>query len=442
MSRIRAILADGTARTFNRIVLEATDGRFTADIAAGKAPEEATWALLQAGQLEWANDPAGHILWRSASAPTSQIASHPTALTQPPAHTLDDNPEPIQESLTTVRCVFASGMSRPVDMAGAIRAGQPFGVDVGLLSAQGRAGVVRAVRSGVGVFIDSGAFRIFKSNLDLTRQQAAQLALMDGGGKGLDDDEVMKRYAGLVTVLGRIPSADLDKLYLVAPDVVGNAAETLRLVAKHRALLADMLNVGVNIIVPLQQDRRRGFVAMARAVLRSLAASNVGPILGIPTHECAIRARDLQDLLAQLRPARVHLLGAGASQSARQHLDTLRRQNEEIDVTMDANLLRSRLSELEGSAGEARSHKIAALLQLATAGKQEVSAQEFMADRPDAPGARSVGGGTRDSAEAARRVPQSAPSTSAAADEPPDPGPRARGATNRVRPRNLPRARR
>jgi hypothetical protein len=50
--RIQLVLADGVPRSFNRLVLEASQGKFTGDIAAGKAPETALWILLPKGELE------------------------------------------------------------------------------------------------------------------------------------------------------------------------------------------------------------------------------------------------------------------------------------------------------------------------------------------------------------------------------------------------------
>lgn len=381
LERMRRVLADGVARTFNRIILEASEGKFTADIAAGKAPESVLWEMLHRGELEWANHPGGYVIWRTravaaASAGQTMVA-HAVCLPSPALPAAAPQ-EAVQESLTTVRHVFASGMTRPVDMAGAIEAAHPFGVDVGLLSARGRAGVTRAVTADVPVFVDSGAFRLFRENLGLTAAQKGQLAFIAGCGKGLNDDEVIKRYVGLVSDLGKNPSVDLEHLYLVAPDVVGNATDTLRLLRKHQLVLSGFLDVGVSLIVPVQRDPEYGFVEMAMSAVQILARANVSPILGIPTHECAMQEADLEGSLARLRPARIHLLGSAAAQTAGRRLQTIRQHNDETVVTMDGNLLRSRLDEIAGLSGEARSNAIARMLVEATAGKQEVTAQAFV----------------------------------------------------------------
>jgi hypothetical protein len=378
--RIRQVLTDGVARSFNRIVLEASEGKFTADIAAGKAPETALWLLLPQGEVQWANHPGGYVVWRTtrvAAGNETQTALSDDTLPAPQLVRVALQ-EPVQEVLTTVRHVFASGMTRPVDMAGAIEAAHPFGVDVGLLSTRARKGVIRAVTAGVPVFADSGAFRLFKANLGLTPAQIGQLAFIEGCGKGLDDQEVMKRYAGLVSELGKDPAVNLEHLYLVAPDVVGSATETLRLLRKHKSLLAEFLDVGANVIVPLQRDLQLSFVEMAKSAVQILAKANVSPILGVPTQESVMQEADLRDLLRQLRPPRIHLLGSAAAQTAGRRLEIVRQHNDETEVTMDGNLLRSRLDEIAGLAGEARSRKIAGLLVQATAGKQQVTAQAFM----------------------------------------------------------------
>lgn len=380
LEKIREVLTDGTPRTFNRIILEASGGRFTADIAAGKAPEQALWELHEQGHLEWANHPGGYVIWRigqiAASSESQTAAAH--SVSASPGLAVPEGQPAVQESLTTVRHVFASGMTRPVDMAGAIEAAHPFGVDVGTLSPTGRAGVIRAVRANVPVFVDSGAFRLFRENLGLTAAQTGQLAFLSGCGRGLNDDQVMKRYAGLVIELGRSSSVELGHLYLVAPDVVGNATETVRLLRKHRSLLTEFLDVGVNVIVPVQRDQQYSFIEMAESAGQILACANASHILGIPTHECAMQEEDLQVLLSRLRPPRIHLLGSAVAQTAGHRLWTVRQHNDETEVTMDGNLLRSRLDEIASLAGEARSSAIASLLVRATAGKQDVTAQAFM----------------------------------------------------------------
>lgn len=51
-ARILEVLADGVPRTFNAIVLEATGGTHTADVASDKDPDKALWSLVESGRVE------------------------------------------------------------------------------------------------------------------------------------------------------------------------------------------------------------------------------------------------------------------------------------------------------------------------------------------------------------------------------------------------------
>jgi len=52
-SNILELLADRRPRTFNRIVLELTGGRYTADVAFEGSPDAALWLLVDQGRLEY-----------------------------------------------------------------------------------------------------------------------------------------------------------------------------------------------------------------------------------------------------------------------------------------------------------------------------------------------------------------------------------------------------
>lgn len=49
---ISRILADGEPRTFNAIMLEASEGTHTADVAHAKDPDKALWSLVEEGAVE------------------------------------------------------------------------------------------------------------------------------------------------------------------------------------------------------------------------------------------------------------------------------------------------------------------------------------------------------------------------------------------------------
>jgi len=53
------LLRDGQSRTFNRLVLDLTGRLYTADVAAGKAPEQGLWLAVERGLVLWANQEDG-----------------------------------------------------------------------------------------------------------------------------------------------------------------------------------------------------------------------------------------------------------------------------------------------------------------------------------------------------------------------------------------------
>lgn len=63
---IAELLGDGRPRTFNRIVLELTGLQYTADVAAGKAPDLGLWAAVADGRLEHTID--APVLFRKRAA--------------------------------------------------------------------------------------------------------------------------------------------------------------------------------------------------------------------------------------------------------------------------------------------------------------------------------------------------------------------------------------
>lgn len=63
---ILRLLGDREPRTFNRIVLELTDGQHTADIARGNDPDAALWSLVEAKNVEHTDE--SPVLFRKRSA--------------------------------------------------------------------------------------------------------------------------------------------------------------------------------------------------------------------------------------------------------------------------------------------------------------------------------------------------------------------------------------
>src|SRR5690606_11329784 len=93
-------------------------------------------------------------------------ARHQTDLVDQARQLPQREPEPDDDRNleVTISASFASGLNRSADLKGAIDAGVPFGVDVGLIAPQQIDEIAEALANGVKVFVDSGAFRLFRES--------------------------------------------------------------------------------------------------------------------------------------------------------------------------------------------------------------------------------------------------------------------------------------
>jgi hypothetical protein len=136
------------------------------------------------------------------------------------------------------------------------------------------------------IFVDSGAFTAFTKDQEM------------------DWSKVLTGYMELVG-----EAANPSNLFLVAPDVIGNAAATMDLQTTYLDKLVFLARKGANLIVPIQkgghlEDARRHF-----EMLYSFLGSKL--IVGIPSNKMAWTAQDARDIVSMLKPSRVHLLGIG-----------------------------------------------------------------------------------------------------------------------------------
>lgn len=283
------------------------------------------------------------------------------------------------DNLVIVRHTFASGLNRAVDMKGAIDKGLPFGVDVGLLSSENLARVAVAAADGVDVFVDSGAFRIYRENLKRGNKQLAIEAFGEGG-KALPVKDVIQSYVKLMQQAeaeGGIEA--LRRLHLVMPDVVGNADATMKLIEEWRDSIIDFMDSGIDVIIPIQSG-------MDMAALRELfQAANTGFRVGIPSNAAALSIEEFRSIV-EGGATGIHFLGAASEAKAREKLDAIREiaaaTGFEYNITMDANVVRSRLDGLAGLSGDARSEEIGNILLDLAAGTQQIPARDFGENDP------------------------------------------------------------
>lgn len=146
------------------------------------------------------------------------------------------------------------------------------------------------------VFVDSGAF-------GEVRWDDATKRLVDH--RPITHADWLERLAAY----DRIAAALGGRAYLVAPDKVGDQAETLARLERYRDRLLALRAAGAQIIVPLQRGELSA-AAFDAACIAILGFDDY--IRGIPSKKAAASIEEIAALSAALpERARVHLLGLG-----------------------------------------------------------------------------------------------------------------------------------
>jgi hypothetical protein len=188
--------------------------------------------------------------------------------------------------------IFRSGANAPADFRGYVEAGVPVGVSLAKMSPNSATNqlLLDYARKGGQVFVDSGAFTAF------TR------------GTPVDFAQVLERQLDLAK------AADGARLHFVMPDVIGDQAESLRLITAHADSIKELIRLGQDVMVPLQKGEMapRDLFAAVRDVLGTSDFTAAIPFNKVPfSHD------DLRDLFAGGDgPQRVHLLGIAGRQNA------------------------------------------------------------------------------------------------------------------------------
>jgi hypothetical protein len=248
---------------------------------------------------------------------------------------------------------YASGMSGLRDLRAALGSAIAVGVEIGKLSGNGMLAIAAALASPDPkmVFVDSGAFNAFRR---ARRKGDMRLAR-------LDFDRILGRYEDLsLRVLAA--AGDPQFVAFVAPDIVGDQAGTLALLELHAARILDLTDRGHELIVPFQ----RGPLPVWDVYLRVREILEEQPFtVGIPSAVEALGNDELRRFLTRpYRPDRLHILGAISSRRAEERLTVIREcyVGDVPGVTADAMVMRARLHELRGLAGEEKVQAIQRIL--------------------------------------------------------------------------------
>ncbi len=260
---------------------------------------------------------------------------------------------------------FASGMTRPRDMRVGFETDAAIGIEVGELSnkqvenlGQIFAEAKNDKNPNLRLFIDSGAFGLFRASLRKGKEAT------------MNWKEVFRRYNQIIDDAESTlaDKGDVHDITLVMPDVVGDQAETLRLIQQHAGQIVELMQKGADIIIPFQSgpmDPAKLYATINDA-LRAEGSGNQTFGIGIPTNEVAMSDEQLGGFLKTVQPSRIHLLGAVRGPRFEARMKVLRNTLEaggEYDITADAVVLRARLQDLRGLKGKEKEDKIAEILR-------------------------------------------------------------------------------
>ncbi|MBX8557002.1 hypothetical protein K5D56_25455 [Pseudomonas cichorii] len=205
-------------------------------------------------------------------------------------------------------------MSASSDLRAAVDAGVPIGVVAPLLSLSKLfLALPRHLDAGGRVFIDSGAFAAFQK------------------GEHVIWERVFQKYESVILM-----TAKPQGLSIVAPDVIGDQVETLKLWTEHAGRVRRWIGQGVRVIVPLQRGD------LSAAEMLALAKQTFGTdrfCAGIPSNLEAMSAEDCSTLFH----SDFHILGRVIlTEELERKIVALKTNNPEATYTADANWLRAR----------------------------------------------------------------------------------------------------
>lgn len=239
---------------------------------------------------------------------------------------------------------FVSGASAPADIWGLAGWSVPLGVSLSALSTTGLALLCKYWKMPLlRVFADNGAF----SEVD---SEANVVAAIDDAAWV----ERMRTMHLLAATFG--PPAPLGdhgpRIWVVAPDRVGDQPETLRRLALHAEAVRACRALGARIVVPIQRGKMTA-AAFDGACCEALGFSDF--TRGIPGNKAAMPPAELEGFLRARRPGRIHLLGVGPRGNSYGPLTSLvRRVMGDVELTCDSNAIAANVGRTNGRGGGPR----------------------------------------------------------------------------------------
>lgn len=237
---------------------------------------------------------------------------------------------------------FTSG----VNNAGEVRGLALTGRSVGITATEIRAGLLEELELYAGglleVFVDSGAFsevRFGPAGREVVRPITAA-----------DWSKRLELYV-------RIARAFRCRAYLVAPDAVGDQAETLRRLERYADQIRKLRELGANVLVPVQRGEL-GPAAFRRRAIEILGFADF--VIAIPAKKAATSPAELRAFARELyfegeSELRFHLLGLGpASKRYAPMIEAIRDWHTDAVIYSDAGEIRRKVGRTNGPGGTPR----------------------------------------------------------------------------------------
>lgn len=232
---------------------------------------------------------------------------------------------------------FASGASAVNDIRGFARILHPLGVAVPALSERSIAELLLLAGLPLRVFVDNGAF--------------SEMAV---GPAGLEVVAPISEEAwcARVATMHRIAAALGAQAIIVAPDRVGDQAETLVRLGRHADALRAFRAIGARVLVPIQRGAMTA-TAFDAAVAGVLGFSDF--IRGITGNKDAMPTAELEEYVKAVRPSAAHFLGVGPKNPRYEALvDVFRRMVPSAELSCDSGLLAANVGRSNGPGGTMR----------------------------------------------------------------------------------------
>lgn len=208
---------------------------------------------------------------------------------------------------------YISGQSATSDFAGITAAHLPVGVQVQEITPTVEVQIAQYSSEGGLVFIDSGAFTAFVK------------------GDRVDFDLVLDDYERLAAMTNKPGN-----LAMVAPDAIGNMDLTAELQMMYLSRIKRLADSGVQLLVPFQ----RGWNNRLYLAHYNLLKEAIGPFtLAFAANKAAFEPQHVAELVTELQPERVHLLGVG-TKNLPAYSDAVLWNSPDTVLSSDANRVR------------------------------------------------------------------------------------------------------